>query len=120
MTTRTLGALATFVLLHAFVRYVIDPRAIDGAVLRVLLSIWFVGLGVTYTLTWMAHPMSRRLLLIWSIGSAMGFLLDNIGILTANPPSTTITALNWMGVGLGMALAVVGYTTSGSASPPTG
>src|SRR5262245_42275334 len=109
MNPRTLLPLASIVLIHAFGRYVFDPRSVDGFLLRPLLSIWFVGLGVTMTLTWVNHPFSRRLLLVWGGLTALGFLLDNIGILSLEPTPAGIVAWNWVGVGLGVALAVVAY-----------
>lgn len=108
---RTIMPLAVLALLHAFGRYVFDPRAVDGLLLRPLLAIWFTGLGVTYTLTWVGHDLGRKLLLVWGIASSIGFLADNFAILSPTPPPAEILPWNWIGVGLGIALAVTAYST---------
>jgi hypothetical protein len=110
MNVRAIWPLAVIALLHAFGRYVFDPRPVDGLLLRPLLAIWFTGLGVTYTLTWIGHDLGRKLLLVWGIASAIGFLADNVGVLSPIPPAE-VTPWNWMGVGLGIALAVTAYAT---------
>jgi hypothetical protein len=43
---------------------------------------------------------------VWGIGSALGFLLDNAGLLSIAPTPQIVIAWNWVGVGLGVALAV--------------
>jgi hypothetical protein len=116
MDMRAIMPLATIVLIHAFGRYVGDPRPIDGVILRVVLSLWFVGLGVTYTLTWIGDQRGRQLLVGWGALSALGFFLDNLAILAAPPPQS-IVAWNWVGVGLGIALAVVAYTSQRQPKP---
>ena len=110
MNVRMIWPLAAIALLHAFGRYVFDPRPVEGVLLRVLLAIWFAGLGVTYTLTWIGHDLGRRLLLIWGIASSIGFLLDNLAILSV-PPPREVEPWNWMGFGLGIVLAVMAYAT---------
>ncbi len=107
--TRVILPLAVLALIHAFGRYVFDPRPVDGLLLRPLLAIWFTGLGVTYTLTWVGHDLGRKLLLVWGIASSIGFLADNFSILSATPPPAEILPWNWLGVGLGIALAVTAY-----------
>lgn len=104
-----LAALAALALIHALLRYVTDPRHIDGIV-RPLIAVWFTGLGATYALNWVGHDLGRRLLPIWGIGSMVGFLLDALGILSPDSPTDFIQALNWMGVGLGVVLALMSYT----------
>jgi hypothetical protein len=107
---RVLAPLALLALIHAVVRYIGDPRPIDGLI-RPLIAIWFAGLGATYALLWVNNDRGRRLLPIWAIGGSLGFLLDNLGILSPMPPGTLMTALNWVGLGLNIALAVIGFTS---------
>lgn|SRR5574341_266748 len=106
---RIILPLAILVLIHAFGRYVGDPRPADGPVLRALLSLWFTALGVTYTLTYSGSDTGRKLLLVWGILTSVGFLADNLGIMPAQPPTPAVAAWNWVGVGLGMALAFTAY-----------
>jgi hypothetical protein len=108
-TSRVLAPLALLSLLLAAVRYVGDPRPIDGIV-RPLIALWFSGLGVTYALLWTGHELGRKLLGIGGVLTALALLLDGIGILSATPAGPMIMAMNWIGVGLGIALAVVGFT----------
>jgi len=107
MTMRVLAPLATIALVHAFGRFVGDPRPITG-ILRPLLALWMTGLGASYALTLVGHEWSRRMLIIWGVGSAIGFGADNFGLLSASAPAG-IVAWNWVGVGLGIALAVTAY-----------
>lgn len=104
-----LTALALLALLHTALRYIIDPRSIDG-ILRPLIALWFTGLGATYALTWVGHDLGRKLLPVWGIASVIGYLLDALGVMSSNAPSDLVQALNWMGVGLGIVLALMGYT----------
>lgn len=113
-TLTPLAALAAIALIHAAIRYIIDPRPIDGIV-RPLIAIWFAGLGATYALTWVGHDLGRKLLPIWGIGSMIGFLLDAFGLLSGTP-SDVVQALNWMGLGLGIVLAVLSYTMRNTSS----
>jgi hypothetical protein len=108
---RVILPLAVIALLHAFGRYIFDPRPVDGFLLRPLLAIWFTGLGATYALTWVGHDLGRRLLLVWGILSSVGFLADNIGILSTTPTPLEVVPWNWLGVGLGISLAVMAYST---------
>lgn len=108
---RVILPLAVLALLHAFGRYVFDPRPVDGLLLRPLLAIWFTGLGVTYALTWVGHDMGRKLLLVWGILSSVGFLADNLNVLSLTPTPPEIVPWNWLGVGLGVSLAVTAYST---------
>jgi hypothetical protein len=107
---RVLTPLAALALLLAAVRYVGDPRPIDG-IIRPLIALWFAGLGATYALLWTGHDLGRRLLGIGGIATALAFLLDSVGVLSSTPPGTMVNAMNWIGVGLGIALAVVGFTS---------
>jgi hypothetical protein len=105
----SLTPLAALALIHATVRYIADDRPIDG-IMRPLIAVWFTGLGATYALNWVGHDLGRKLLPIWGVGSMVGFLLDALGILAERPPNDFIQALNWMGVGLGIVLALMSYT----------
>jgi hypothetical protein len=104
-SVRTIAPLAALALLHAFGRYIGDPRDVEGLI-RPLMAIWFAGLGATYALTWVGHDLGRRMMPVWGIGSALGFLLDNAGLLSIAPTPQIVIAWNWVGVGLGVALAV--------------
>lgn len=104
-SVRTIAPLAALALVHAFGRYIGDPRPVDG-IIRPLMAIWFAGLGATYALTWVGHGLGRRLMPLWGFGSALGFLLDNANVLSAVPVPPGMVAWNWVGVGLGVALAV--------------
>jgi hypothetical protein len=108
---RVILPLAVLALLHAFGRYVFDPRPVDGFLLRPLLAIWFTGLGVTYALTWVGHDLGRKLLLVWGVLSSLGFLADNLNILSRVPTPPEVVPWNWLGVGLGISLAVISYST---------
>ena len=107
-TVRILAPLAALALIHAAVRYIADPRAIDGLI-RPLMAVWFAGLGATYALIWVGHDLGMRWLPMFGIASAVGFLLDNLGVLSAHPTPPGMTALNWIGLGLGLSLSVLGF-----------
>lgn len=105
---RTIAPLAALALLHAIGRFIGDPRP-TGLFLRLLLSGWLAGLGAAYALTWVGHELGRKLLPTWGVGSSLGFLLDNVQVLSSQPPPDAIQIWNWVGVGLGVALAVTAF-----------
>lgn len=105
---RAIAPLAALALLHAFGRFIGDPRPIAG-IIRPLMALWFAGLGATYALTWVGHELGRKLLPVWGVASSVGFLLDNAGFLSSVETPPGIVAWNWVGVGLGLALAATAF-----------
>jgi hypothetical protein len=116
MANRVLAPLALLALILAAVRYIGDPRPIDGLV-RPLIALWFAGLGATYALLWTGHDLGRKLLGIGGAATAIFLFLDSLNILAATPAPSAINAMNWIGVGLEIALAVVGFIGRGDETP---